>query len=551
MFEMILPLLGYFFGALAAFVVVKAAYVTWDQLRIQKRFSAVYQGPKIEFPFGNTPLKAIYNDTMGDWHKDNVEKYCSEDKMCYTLYGPLFLRSISGCHNELVSADPRIVKHVLNDHFEHWAKTYPNGRFLGPADYFLGEGIFTIDHGKFAERPPTYGKMWQHQRRTAATIFTRGLFKTFYQDVFLSHTHQLVDTLKTEVGPKGENTIDFQFWMMALTMDCFGKIAFGAELNNLNKKDTGFGAAFDGVHQKVFDSVFGHVHGILLRELLPTKIGDLAQWLFIELGSKHFAEMKEHSRVLNTYTQNIVDKKKASIASGEDTSQTDLLHLFMQMSKDEGVAVPDKEFRDIVANFMIAGRDTTAGTLSWLFYRLGLEENKEILKTIHEEIDTVLGGATPTHDDLQELPYLHGALWESLRLHPVVPRLEVVCKADDVLPDGTKVPKGTQMVISNYAMGRCKQRYGETAELFKPERWIPFKQPSPFEFPMFKAGRRICLGKDMAIFEAMTVATMVLQNFTPITANPENITYGTKFTATVHDTKAKKDQLMMNLIPRN
>merc|ERR1719330_1388470 len=63
-----------------------------------------------------------------------------------------------------------------------------------------------------------------------------------------------------------------------------------------------------------------------------------------------------------------------------------------------------------------------------------------------------------------------------------------------------------------YAMGRDENVY-EEPEVVKPERWIPFKEPSPYQFPVFQAGRRICLGQNMALFEAKIAVAMILREY--------------------------------------
>merc|ERR1719189_912390 len=61
-------------------------------------------------------------------------------------------------------------------------------------------------------------------------------------------------------------------------------------------------------------------------------------------------------------------------------------------------------------------------------------------------------------------------------------------------------------------MGRNEAVYQEPLA-FKPARWIPFTAPAPHEFPVFQAGPRMCLGMDMAIFEAKVLTVMLLQCF--------------------------------------
>jgi len=85
--------------------------------------------------------------------------------------------------------------------------------------------------------------------------------------------------------------------------------------------------------------------------------------------------------------------------------------------------------RDIILNFVIAGKDTTAATLSWFMYMLckypevqekAAEEVKEATNTkrissYNEFVYSV------TDEALERMNYLHAAITETLRLYPAVP----------------------------------------------------------------------------------------------------------------------------------
>lgn len=211
----------------------------------------------------------------------------------------------------------------------------------------------------------------------------------------------------------------------------------------------------------------------------------------------------------------------------------DLLALFVQAEEKQRFS--NVYLRDMVLNFVIAGRDTTACLLSWLFYIL--TTNLEIQEELAAEIDARCPrGTTPTLKCLTatSMPYLNGVVYETLRLYPPVPTDNKQAFVDDVLPDGTPVPKGAILMFLPYAMGRDSALYSEP-KVVKPERWIPFVSPAPHEFPVFQAGPRICLGMDMAIFEAKIAVVALLQRyrFELLAGEQEKITYSSTLTMSV------------------
>ena len=92
----------------------------------------------------------------------------------------------------------------------------------------------------------------------------------------------------------------------------------------------------------------------------------------------------------------------------------------------------DKELRDMIVNFMLAGRDTTAATMSWFVYRMCCLP--EVADKIYEEGVRVIGkhesfesaAECLRHDTLAKMHYLHAAIEESIRLHPPVSRVRMM-----------------------------------------------------------------------------------------------------------------------------
>ena len=110
---------------------------------------------------------------------------------------------------------------------------------------------------------------------------------------------------------------------------------------------------------------------------------------------------------------------------------------------------------DEIAAVLLAGRDTTAITLSWLFHELG--SHPHVVKALREEIHAVVGpSATPTYEQLKNMKYLQHTLNETLRLYPAVPVNPRTALSDTTLPRGGGVdglspigiPKGTLVTYS-------------------------------------------------------------------------------------------------------
>jgi len=185
--------------------------------------------------------------------------------------------------------------------------------------------------------------------------------------------------------------------------------------------------------------------------------------------------------------------------------------------------------RDIVISFILAGRDSTSSALSWFFWLLS--SKPDLKQNILKELENIRARNRKnisdafTFDELRDMHYLHAAISEALRLYPPVPVDSKACLKDDIMPDGTFVAKGWLVTYHTYAMGRIENIWGKNCREFLPERWREngvCRQESPFRFPVFHAGPRICLGKDMAYIQMKSIAASVMERFEIDMENKDN-----------------------------
>lgn len=101
----------------------------------------------------------------------------------------------------------------------------------------------------------------------------------------------------------------------------------------------------------------------------------------------------------------------------------DILSRFLIEREKDPENISNKYLRDIILNFMVAGRDTTAGTLSWFLYMLceHPDVQEKVASDSPKKIRIREFAAILTEEALQKMPYLHAALTETLRLYPAVP----------------------------------------------------------------------------------------------------------------------------------
>ena len=115
-------------------------------------------------------------------------------------------------------------------------------------------------------------------------------------------------------------------------------------------------------------------------------------------------------------------------------AREDILSRFILESKRDPETMNDRYLRDIVLNFLIAGKDTTGNTLSWFFYMLCKNpivqdkvalEIKESVKWAEEDNNTEDFTARLNDGAIDKMHYLHAAISETLRLYPAVPVVQI------------------------------------------------------------------------------------------------------------------------------
>jgi cytochrome P450 len=158
-----------------------------------------------------------------------------------------------------------------------------------------------------------------------------------------------------------------------------------------------------------------------------------------------------------------------------------------------------------------AGYETTSLALTWTWYLLSQHPAAEA--KLHAEVDAVIAGRTPRHEDLAALPYTRMVIEEAMRLYPPGHTIVREALADDEV-SGHRVRKGGRVVIAPWLIHRHR-RLWERPQNFEPERFSPERSAGRprFAYIPFGAGPRICIGAAFAMAEAMLILATLAQRY--------------------------------------
>ena len=193
-------------------------------------------------------------------------------------------------------------------------------------------------------------------------------------------------------------------------------------------------------------------------------------------------------------------------------SSKDIVSLLLAMD------LSDRDARDEIVTFVLAGHETTATALTWASYLLA--QHPEVSARVEAEVDEVLEDRRMTFDDVAKLRYTTNVFNEALRLYPPAP-LFGRRAIRDVDFGSFMVPKGSTVMLSPYITQR-DPRYWERPDSFEPERWEDNTAPKFAYFP-FSGGAKMCIGDSFAKLEGVIVLAEMARRFRFALAEPGDV----------------------------
>jgi len=229
--------------------------------------------------------------------------------IAYYRVGPLRVYQLS---------HPDLARQVLVEQPEKFDKPKLMKRAFRP---FAGEGLLTSD-----------GAFWKQQRKLMAPAFHHRQLE-IYSDVMVTHALRMAESFTDgeirEIGAE----------MAKLTLGIVVKSLFGAELPpEAGDISRSMNAVFDAASQRV------------------NSVLQLPSWLPTSRKRRTLAK-------LDAMFQTIIRARRASADSHDDL----LSVLLAAVDEDSGARMSDQQLRDEMMTFFLAGHETTAVALTWIW----------------------------------------------------------------------------------------------------------------------------------------------------------------------------------------
>jgi cytochrome P450 len=382
-------------------------------------------------------------------------------------YGDITFLNL-GFNKAFLLNHPNHIKHVLQDNYRNYRKS----SFIEKLKPLLGEGLLTSD-----------GELWTRQRQLLQPGFRRERLQGL--------AHIMTEVIAAMIVRWGEirepgATIDLAGEMSRVALEVIVKTMFST--------DIGAEAA------KVSEAI------TVLQAHASSRV-----WAFTDLTeripTRRNRRFRQALRTLDEVVYRIIDGRRRG---GKD--KDDLLSMLLAArDADSGEGMNDRQLRDEVMTMFVAGHETTANALSWIWYLLG--QYPEAAMKVHQEAATTLKGGMPSLEDLPNLVYTKMVIQECLRLLPSIWWYARTAIEDDQI-GSCHIPAGSTVIISQYLTHR-HPAFWEDPETFDPERFAPENVVGrpPYAYFPFGGGPRVCIGKHFAMLEIQLLVPIVAQAY--------------------------------------
>jgi cytochrome P450 len=383
-------------------------------------------------------------------------------------------------HGEIIrieSADRRDPSYVLNDpaHIRQVLvanhANYVKGVGFERVKLLLGNGIIVSD-----------GDDWRRQRTMIQPGFSRSNIAAHAEPI-RAHARELATAWDTLA--RGDGLLDLTTAMSGFGLQVILRAIFSHDLARLEGQPGGNPFAFLATD--------------------PTR------------DIRTVVRLRELSRAV----QECIDRRRAS----GDRPFDFLSALLDARDRKTGGAMTDKELLDEVKTLIVAGHETSAGTLNWAWYLLA--QHPAVADRLLAELATLGPGTNFGFEALMALRYLPAVLKETLRLYPPVWLFSRRAVAADRLGD-YPIPAGAHIFISPYLVHRRPQLWPEPGR-FDPDRFLgpAAEAQDPLAFIPFSAGARRCIGEYFSFVEMQMHLAVLFPRFqlthVPVAAEPVDI----------------------------
>ncbi|XP_016526188.1 cytochrome P450 2J2-like isoform X1 [Poecilia formosa] len=273
-----------------------------------------------------------------------------------------------------------------------------------------------------------------------------------------------------------------------------------------------FGSRFEYTDQQQ-QAILEKFHEVVrLQGKIMVQLYNVFPWLMKRLPGTHQTLFSKTREIVEFIEIKIKEhRENLDPSSPRDYIDSFLIEMGEKEDKDSGFYSENLCF--CIMDLFGAGTETTTTTLHWgLLYMIYYPEIQE---RVQAEIDAVIGPSRqPSMADRDNMPYTNAVIHEIQRMGNIIPlNVPRIASKDTTLAKYT-IPKGTLILAPLHSVLHDESMW-ETPHSFNPQHFLD--QDGKFKkreaFMPFSAGKRVCLGEQLARMELFLFFTSLLQRF--------------------------------------
>jgi cytochrome P450 len=355
-------------------------------------------------------------------------------------------------HTYVIHHPDDVKRVLLSNH-----RNYTKGLGLDRVKILLGKGLMTSE-----------GELWTRQRYMIQPFFHRRIITRFAEVIGAANSRLLERWEGIERRAEPVNLTDE---MSALTLEIVLRAVFGRDLERMSAE------------------LGGNPFDVVTKEQ-----GRNLQFAF-------------KFRSLSKLVAGLLERRRR-----EKEEHFDYIAMLMSArDKESGEPMGERQLIDEILTLVVAGHETTASGLNWMWYLLS--QHSEVEGRLHAELDAAPAESAPSLAHMEQLTYAQQVINEALRLYPPGWLLSRRTLQPDVL-SGYPIAAGTNVLLPLYLLHR-HPRYWRDPDRFLPERFDEAHEAERprFAYMPFAAGPRHCIGETFALYEMLMHLHHVARRF--------------------------------------
>ena len=387
---------------------------------------------------------------------------------CQEKFGDVFHLKLSGVNGYLV-LHPSQIQQVLSQNQKNYSKST---RGILKYREVLGTGLVTSE-----------GDYWRRQRRIVQPTLKKGSVDSF-ATIMIEETKSLAE--HWEQNYLDLPSFDLYSEMTRITLKIVGMTLLGKDVSDVTSSVG-----------KALEYIFRISHERIFRPI------DLPLWV----PTREHLRLRNAVRELDVVVHRIIANQRSQSIDNKNL----ISRLIHTKDPETGESMTDSQVRDEVLIMFLAGHETTANALAWLWY--SLSQSPESDQRLQEEVQTVVKGEFVQPEEIDQLKYTEALIQETMRLYPPGWLFARRAVGSDTL-GGYYLPKDYHVWVCAFLTHRHPEFWRRPNE-FVPERFLnkDISDTHRFAYFPFGGGARYCIGSHFAMLEMKIIVATLVKRF--------------------------------------